>query len=110
MIKKKLEIMDERTIEELAFYVTNELENEGMLSQGISILTIEDAIKKMIVEFLETKKRVSKSRYASEKVHWQGKDDLAYCHTPAKNPRLTIIPEFVTCRRCMPEAHKMQIE
>jgi len=95
---------DKNYLKKLAYHITNQLEFEQMLNKDVKILVIEDAIKRMINEFIEKEEQPPENRYYSKGVHWTGSDGLAHCHTLAKNLRLTDIPDFVTCRRCIPEA------
>ena len=89
----------------LAFYLTNELANEGLLVTDIPLSTIENIIEAMISEF-DNQKQDEPSRCQSVKVHWKRSENEAWCRTLAKNPRLTTISDLVTCRRCTPEAQE----
>lgn len=91
----------------LAFYITNELASERLLIESVPITLIENIVKRIIEEFSEKEKEPN--RYSSIKVHWLGGDNRAWCHTLAKNPRLTSLSDLVTCRRCLPEATKLEV-
>lgn len=95
-------------IKEMAFYITNNMESEEILRQDVRITAIESVVKQLIGEFLEKISRLEIERYNSKKIHLLRNDGLAWCHTLAKNPRTTNIPDFVTCRRCLPEAIKQR--
>lgn len=101
--------LTEQQVKEMAFYITNNLELEDVLNRDVRIMAIESIVKQLIEEFLEKISHPEK-RYSSKKIHLLGNDGLAWCHTLAKDPRTTSIPDLVTCRRCLPEAIKQRGE
>ena len=103
-ILQRSDMLTDKQTKEMAFYITNEMESEGVLSQDINIIAIDGIVRQLIREFFKKMEQPKIDRFQSKKVHWKRVDGTPWCHTSAKNPRLTEIPEMVSCRRCMPEA------